>query len=61
MKPEIFRLLSLDLIIAAACVLQIFKVISDDNFAPMLVAQITIFAYGVYLLCRKVRQNQPAS
>jgi len=61
MKPEIFRLLTLFLILGSACVLQIFKDYSANCLAPVLIGQLTILAYFIHLLFQKTRQRKRVS
>jgi Flp pilus assembly protein TadB len=50
LKPETRRLIILDIIVAIACVMQLFKGVSYLMLVPVIVAQITLLGYGFWLL-----------
>jgi len=56
-KPELFRLATLDLIVISACAWLFCKQVSPAMFAPILLAKLTILSYGIYLLAQKLGKS----
>jgi hypothetical protein len=50
LKPETRRLIVIDIVVAFACVLQLSKGISYWMVVPVILAQITLLGYGIWLL-----------
>ena len=57
LKPETRRLIIMDIIVAFACVMQLFKGVSYWMLVPVILAQITLLCYGIWLLeCKWSKQ-----
>jgi ABC-type polysaccharide/polyol phosphate export permease len=54
LKPETKRLIILDIIVAFACIMQVINGISYWMLLPVLLAQLTILGYGVWLFESKL-------